>query len=133
MSRVRGSGNKATELRMIELLRAYGIVGWRRHQRLFGRPDFVFRRARVAVFVDGCFWHGCPHPRHASMPKNNAAFWEKKLSTNRARDRLVTETLRSTGWTVVRVWAHDLSRAAAPRTVRRISQALARVNPDRET
>src|ERR1700681_3705941 len=88
MARIRGSGNKDTELRMITLFRASGITGWRRDQAIFGKPDFVFRRERVAIFVDGCCWHGCPNPKHSPMPKGNADFWFKKLSGNRVRDRL---------------------------------------------
>lgn len=71
-------------------------------------PDFVFLKQRVAVFVDGCFWHACP--KHATKPKNNAAFWRKKLAGNRRRDALVTRTLRRAGWRVVRVWEHQLQR-----------------------
>jgi len=74
------------------------------------RPNFVFPKLRLAVFVDGCFWHGCP--RHATKPKNNAAFWRKKLAGNRKRDRLVTRTLRRAGWRVVRIWECDLARRA---------------------
>jgi DNA mismatch endonuclease (patch repair protein) len=97
MSLIRGSGNKDTELRMIALFRAHGIVGWRRRVALFGKPDFVFRRERVVVFVDGCFWHGCPRPKHAPLPKNRADWWATKLARNKERDRLVTRTLRA-GW-----------------------------------
>jgi DNA mismatch endonuclease Vsr len=70
------------------------------------RPDFVFQEARVAVFVDGCFWHGCP--RCYVRPRGNAAFWRKKLATNRARDRRVNRALRRLGWRVVRIWEHEL-------------------------
>jgi DNA mismatch endonuclease (patch repair protein) len=59
MSLIRGHGNKDTELRLIKIFRLFGIIGWRRKQKLFGKPDFVFRKQRVVVFVDGCFWHGC--------------------------------------------------------------------------
>lgn len=82
MSRIRGSGNKATELKLIQVFRANGITGWRRGSKLPGKPDFVFPKLRTAVFVDGCFWHGCP--RHATQPKTNAAFWRNKIATNRA-------------------------------------------------
>src|SRR5438045_1371544 len=92
MAAIRGSGNKDTELRMIALFRAHGIMGWRRNAPLFGKPDFVFHHERVAVFVDGCFWHGCP--RHATKPANNRAFWKTKLARNAERDREVTRTLR---------------------------------------
>lgn len=88
MSRIRSRGNRATELALIRVFRAHQITGWRRHQPVFGKPDFVFPKLRAAVFVDGCFWHGCP--LHATKPKNNAAFWRKKLAANQARDRLVT-------------------------------------------
>ena len=68
---------------LAKLLRANRITGWRRHQPVFGRPDFVFRKARLAVFVDGCFWHGCP--KHATIPVQNRAFWRKKLLANQTR------------------------------------------------
>jgi DNA mismatch endonuclease, patch repair protein len=77
--------------------------------RLTVRPDFVFRTARTAIFVDGCFWHGCP--RHATQPKNNREFWRAKLAANRRRDALVTRTLRRAGWRVVRIWECDLAKA----------------------
>ncbi len=107
MSRIRGSGNKGTEIALAKLFRKYGITGWRRNQPLFGKPDFIFRRQRIIVFVDGCFWHGCP--KHCNMPVNNREFWEKKLTANKERDRLVTKTLRKQGWRVIRVWEHDLA------------------------
>src|SRR5471032_2226977 len=77
MSRIRGRGNKDTETALAQLLRQNGITGWRRHLPLPGRPDFAFRLQRVTVFVDGCFWHGCP--KHSNMPRNNHLFWKKKL------------------------------------------------------
>lgn len=124
MSRIRGRGNRDTELRMIALFRAHGIQGWRRDQPLFGKPDFVFRRERLAVFVDGCFWHGCPKPKHAPMPKNRAAWWAAKLTRNKDRDVLVTRTLRKQGWKVIRVWECDLSPKGWGRIVRRIGNEL---------
>jgi DNA mismatch endonuclease Vsr len=77
MSRIRGAGNRATELRLIAIFKAASITGWRRKQSLQKRPDFVFREQRVAVFVDGCFWHGCP--THGRRPATNTEFWDKKL------------------------------------------------------
>ncbi len=124
MARIRGSGNKDTELRMIALFRMHGITGWRRNARLFGKPDFVFRRERVVVFVDGCFWHGCPRPKHAPLPKNRAEWWAAKLAGNKARDRKVSRTLRAAGWTVLRVWECALTRQRAARTAARIARAL---------
>jgi DNA mismatch endonuclease (patch repair protein) len=124
MSRIRGSGNKDTELRLMAFFQAHGIRRWRRRQAIFGKPDFVFRKERVAVFVDGCFWHGCPKPKHSPLPKGNADFWFKKLSSNRRRDQVVTRTLRTQGWTVVRIWEHDLTGKNINRSVSRIQRAL---------
>jgi DNA mismatch endonuclease (patch repair protein) len=121
MSRIRGHGNKDTELALIKVFRLHRMTGWRRHQPVFGKPDFVFSAVRVAVFVDGCFWHGCPE--HSAMPRNNRVFWAKKLAANKARDRLVTRTLRRAGWRVVRIWEHDLTKRASA-CVTRIKAAL---------
>jgi DNA mismatch endonuclease (patch repair protein) len=124
MALIRGSGNKDTELRLMALFREYEIIGWRRRQKLFGKPDFVFRRERVAIFVDGCFWHGCPKPKHAPSPKNRAEWWAAKLARNKERDRLVSRTLRKDGWTVLRVWECDLAAKHWPRVARRIERVL---------
>jgi DNA mismatch endonuclease (patch repair protein) len=121
MSRIRSRGNKKTEIALIRLLRARRITGWRRHQPLPGRPDFLFRREHVAVFVDGCFWHGCPVCYR--RPSSNQAFWDQKLKTNRARDRRVTSELRATGWTVLRIWEHQLTKGGDA-CIRRLLSAL---------
>src|SRR5665213_2862959 len=104
MSRIRGRGNKATEIALARLLRRNKITGWRRHHAIFGKPDFTFPKHQLVIFVDGCFWHGCP--MHSNMPVNNRDFWNRKLSGNRARDRLVSRTLRKNGWRVLRIWEH---------------------------
>jgi DNA mismatch endonuclease (patch repair protein) len=85
------------------------------------RPDFVFTRLKLAVFVDGCFWHGCP--LHATQPKQNAEFWRLKIAANQARDRLVTRTLRARGWRVLRLWEHALQPRHAPRLLARLRRA----------
>jgi DNA mismatch endonuclease (patch repair protein) len=108
MSRIRSRGNQATELAFIKLLHQNGITGWRRHQPVYGNPDFIFRKQKVAVFVDGCFWHGCP--KHCKTPTGNRAFWKKKLAANKARDRRVNRVLRKEGWRVIRIWEHDLAK-----------------------
>jgi DNA mismatch endonuclease (patch repair protein) len=108
MSKIRGCGNKGTELALMKLFRQHRVTGWRRNQKVFGKPDFVFRREKVAVFVDGCFWHGCP--RHCKIPVGNRAFWEKKFAANKARDRRVNRELRKLRWRVVRIWEHDLAK-----------------------
>ena len=124
MALIRSCGNKATELRMIALFRAHGIAGWRRGVKLFGKPDFVIRRERIVVFVDGCFWHGCPRPKHAPLPKNRAEWWAAKLARNKARDRLVTRTLRAQGWSVIRIWECDLVPKRSRRVALRMLKAL---------
>lgn len=138
MSRIRSFGNKDTELRMVVLMRAARITGWRRHVQirearrpgpvamkpLTVRPDFMFRTERVAVFIDGCFWHGCP--RHATRPKQNRKFWDAKLARNQARDRAVTRALKRSGWKVLRLWECALSVKRATGTVRRLERALGR-------
>src|ERR1041385_1271322 len=91
MSKVRGRGNKATEGKLIRIFRRNHITGWRRRIELFGSPDFVFKKYRLVVFVDGCFWHGCPE--HATEPTTNRSFWRLKLRRNKSRDRLVCRTL----------------------------------------
>lgn len=106
MARVKGKGNVATEGRFVQLLRKQHIAGWRRNFPIFGRPDFTFPRARVAIFIDGCFWHGCP--RHSELPGTNRLFWLRKLTRNKVRDRKVNRELRARGWRVVRVWQHEL-------------------------
>lgn len=113
MSRIRSRGNRSTELKFIRLLRAEHLTGWRRGSKLFGKPDFVFPTQKVAVFVDGCFWHRCPYC--AFVPGSNVKYWRAKLHRNSARDRQVVSVLRKRGWRVVRVWEHDLAK---PRSVR---------------
>src|SRR5437867_3432456 len=91
MARIRGSRNRATELELLAAFRKQKITGWRRHsRRVFGKPDFVFRRERVAVFVDGCFWHRHPGCKFAYTPKTRTEFWLPKFQRNIVRDRLVT-------------------------------------------
>ena len=117
MSLIRGTGNKNTELKLISVFRLHGVTGWRRKARLFGKPDFVFPKLKLAVFVDGCFWHGCPI--HATQPKTNAKFWREKIARNQVRDALVTRTLRRVGWRVMRVWEHELTRKREKRLLAR--------------
>ena len=86
------------------------------------RPDFAFPTLRVAVFVDGCFWHACP--LHATRPKHRAAFWRQKLAANVARDWKVNRALRAAGWRVLRIWEHALARRQEARLARRIRRFL---------
>lgn len=106
MSCIRGRGNKSTELIMLFILRQYKLKGWRRHQPLQGRPDFCFPKNKIVIFVDGCFWHGCPKCYKA--PRKNIAFWAKKVARNIQRDKRNTRVLRKQGWSVLRFWEHGL-------------------------
>ena len=108
MSKVRGKGNKSTELRLIEVFRENGIIGWRRNYPVKGRPDFVFPDKHIAVFVDGCFWHG--HDCRNTRPKENAEYWMNKRERNIARDEIVTEAFEKRGWTVLRIWECELKK-----------------------
>ncbi len=119
MAQVKSGGNRSTEVRMLEVLRDHGITGWRRNYPLYGKPDFAFPKARVVVFVDGCFWHG--HPEKCRMPNAHRAYWEKKIARNVARDRHVTRTLQEKGWKVVRIWEDSVQKQA---TVTRLRKAL---------
>ena len=129
MSRIRGRGNKETEVALVKLLRRHGITGWKRNQPVLGKPDFVFPHTRVAVFVDGCFWHGCPkhsNPskwvkkssmrssgvsrRGAETRRTGKLFWREKMAANIARDRFVNRELRKRGWRVVRIWECALAK-----------------------
>ena len=106
MSRIRSRGNKTTELRFLSILRANGITGWRRHAKLPGKPDFFFPAQRIAVFLDGCFWHGCA--KCYTQPRTNASFWIEKVRSNKRRDRRCSTRLRALGFRVIRIWEHCL-------------------------
>jgi DNA mismatch endonuclease (patch repair protein) len=110
MGKVRGKGNKSTETRLRFGLVSAGIHGWRLHPNdITGRPDFYFTKERLAVFVDGCFWHGCSKCGH--VPKTNSVFWKTKLERNRMRDRRQTRTLKEQGIVVIRFWEHELGES----------------------
>lgn len=148
MSRVRSRGNRDTELALIRVFRLLGITGWRRHVSIRElrrkgkkpagpagrpfrvRPDFVFPALRIALFVDGCFWHACP--LHTTKPKDNATFWRRKFAANVERDRRVNRILRRDGWRVVRIWEHALTRKYEKRLTGRLMRLFPAVErPDR--
>ena len=106
MSRIRSKGNLTTEKRLRAYLVQAGIRGWHMHDKsLPGTPDFVFDKQKVAVFVDGCFWHGCPQCGKRS--KTHKKFWDEKISNNLKRDQKTRRQLRRAGWSVVRIWEHE--------------------------
>lgn len=122
MSSIRSTGNRSTEMALrFRLVRA-GISGWKLCDKsLPGKPDFVFEGERIVVFVDGCYWHGCPKCYRA--PQSNRGYWSAKLITNRARDRRATRLLKAGGWHVIRVWEHQIE-ASPGRIVLKISALL---------
>jgi DNA mismatch endonuclease (patch repair protein) len=121
MARVRRSGT-APELALRTALRRVGLrCRLDAGSGLPGSPDITFRRSRLAIFVDGCFWHGCP--RHGTVPKTNTSFWMAKILRNRQRDRLVDRTLKRLGWKVLRVWEHQVRRDLVG-VVQRIEELL---------
>lgn len=107
MAKIRSSDNKSTEVAVAAFFRIMHVTGWRRRYPLLGKPDFVFPKSRKAVFVDGCFWHGCP--RHCRIPKSNTSFWIKKIETTKKRDKKNRTLLRERGWIIIRIWEHELS------------------------
>ncbi|HIE56506.1 MAG TPA: DNA mismatch endonuclease Vsr [Chromatiaceae bacterium] len=108
MRAVKSKGNKSTEIKLIQIFKENKIKGWRRNYKLFGKPDFVFPRRRIVVFVDGCFWHG--HDCRNLKPSANAEYWRKKIRRNKERDRIVTEYLTDRNWQVIRIWECELRK-----------------------
>ncbi len=106
MRKVKSNRNKSTELKLIQFFKENRIKGWRRNYKLFGKPDFVFPKQRLAIFLDGCFWHG--HNCRNTKPKDNAEYWQTKIARNQQRDKNVTETLTNNNWTVIRIWECEL-------------------------
>lgn len=106
MAAIKSKGNRDTELRLLEILKANRISGWRRHYPVPGMPDFAFRKEKVVIFIDGCFWHNCP--QHGHTPLSNRVYWLNKMKRNRKRDRMVNKILMEKGWTVLRFWEHEL-------------------------
>jgi DNA mismatch endonuclease, patch repair protein len=120
MSRIRSKDTKP-ELALRRALWAAGVRGWRVHaKKLPGKPDLAFTRRRVAVFVDGCFWHG--HPDHFT-PGKSGAYWDAKIARTQERDRLANAALEADGWAVVRLWDFEVE-ADLHGCVRRVAAAL---------
>jgi DNA mismatch endonuclease (patch repair protein) len=120
MSRIKGADTKPEIL----LRKALWQKGYRyslRPKRLPGKPDIVLSKYKIAIFVDGCFWHRCP--AHFNMPKNNRDFWDKKITSNTERDKRNTLLLRKSGWTVLRFWEHDVSKGS-PRVLTKVIQSI---------
>ena len=127
MRGIRSRGNRTTELAFVKALRSAGIKGWRRHLPIRGKPDFAFTAARVAIFVDGCFWHGCR--RHSAEPGTNPQYWIPKITETKKRDHRNTRALQRSGWCVLRFWEHDIEwRSEAVRCEGESNPAIMRHN-----
>ena len=124
MGAIRGSGNRTTEARFRALLVRAGVRGWTMQTKgLKGKPDFFFPEGRVAVFLDGCFWHGCPACGH--VPSVNRPFWKAKIERNQRRDRETDEFLVGEGIRPIRFWEHEL-RDCPAECVRRVTELVGR-------
>ncbi len=122
MRAIKSKNTKTTELKMMEIFKELHIKGWRRTYPLIGKPDFVFPKKRIAVFVDGCFWHG--HDCRNVTPSANANFWNTKRDYNRKHDQIVTETLIKKNWTVIRIWECELKRKNREKLLEKINILL---------
>lgn len=119
------SKDTSAERQLRRALSRAGIRGYRLHAKAVpGHPDLIFGRTKVAIFVDGCFWHGCRECYRA--PKTNTDYWRMKVTRNRERDRRITEECREAGWTVVRLWEHEINNGADA-AARMISRLLAKL------
>ena len=109
MAKIRSTGNRSTEGKVEDTLKKAGIRGWKKHPKSVpGCPDFYFSKVKLAVFVDGCFWHACP--RCGRLPSSKVEYWTPKIDSNRRRDNRIRRQLRARGFHVIRFWEHDLKR-----------------------
>lgn len=122
MRAVKSSGNKSTELRLISIFKAKGIKGWRRNHKFVGNPDFVFPKYRIAVFADGCFWHG--HNCRNTKPSSNKDFWKRKILKNSKRDKKNNSLLLSKSWRVIRFWECEISKKSGNRKITKLAKML---------
>lgn len=121
MRAIKPKGNKTTEVKLISIFKQKAIKGWRRNYSLLGSPDFVFHKEKLAVFIDGCFWHG--HDCRNTKPKDNAEYWRQKINKNKTRDKIVAKTLEGKKWKVVRIWECELEKNVLPRKLNFIRPA----------
>jgi DNA mismatch endonuclease (patch repair protein) len=122
MSRIRGYDTKP-EIKLRKALWNKGLRYTKKNRDILGKPDLAFRKRRIAIFVDGCFWHRCP--KHYNKPSNNAEFWEKKIRSNIDRDKKINQILCAQGWKIIRVWEHDI-RNTFEMTIRKIIATLSK-------
>jgi len=126
MACVKSKNNKSTELQFISILKKEGVSGWRRNYPLIGKPDFVFPLLRIALFIDGCFWHGCP--LHCRMPSSNINYWNAKIERNQFRDKEVNKILKIKKWQVIRIWEHEIKSGKINRKLKQIKKIARQIN-----
>jgi DNA mismatch endonuclease (patch repair protein) len=124
MQAVKGKGTRL-ERRLFSMLAGMGLKGWNKNASdIVGKPDVVFVSEQVAIFVDGCFWHGCPFCRR-TLPKTNREYWARKIKRNSELAKTHNRRLRKEGWTVIRVWEHEVRQSANTEKIKaKILQAL---------
>lgn len=111
MQAVKGKGTRL-EKRLFSMLAGMGLRGWTKNvDAVIGKPDVAFLGKRVAVFIDGCFWHGCPHC-HRILPRTNRKYWKRKIERNIALAKSTNRRLRADGWVVIRIWEHQMKQVA---------------------
>lgn len=119
MSKVRSNNNKSTELALIKFFKENKITGWKRNYPVKGHPDFVFLDKKIAVFVDGCFWHG--HDCRNTRPSDNVEYWQRKRERNIKHDKEVTAMFENRGWTVIRIWECELKNKNRSALINKLS------------
>ncbi len=118
MQAVKGKGT-SLERRLFSMIAGMGLKGWKKNAgEIAGKPDVVFSTEHVAIFADGCFWHGCPHCDRMLRPQTNRKYWEKKIRRNIERDHMNNEKLCRSGWYVIRIWEHEMSHPSARKRIR---------------
>jgi DNA mismatch endonuclease (patch repair protein) len=119
---VKSKGNKTTEIKFRLGLVRKGIKNWKMHcPNVLGKPDFYFPNENLAIFIDGCFWHGCK--KCGQMPTNNREYWLQKFKRNKKRDKEVRSKLEGAGMLVIRFWEHDI-KVILPRCLTKVERTL---------
>jgi DNA mismatch endonuclease (patch repair protein) len=122
MRQVKSSKNKSTELKLVTIFKENDIKWWRRNYKIDGKPDFIFLKDKIALFVDGCFWHG--HKCRNTTPKDNAQYWAAKIVRNKKRDKEVSKILKGKGWQVIRLWECELKNKNRQKLLKRLKSFL---------
>jgi DNA mismatch endonuclease (patch repair protein) len=109
------------ERRLFAMLAGMRLRGWCKHANdIIGKPDVVFREAKIAIFVDGCFWHGCPTCKRPLKPQSNHEYWESKISRNVQRAQETNHTLEQQGWQVIRIWEHEIQNPTSRKQINKL-------------